>query len=150
MRLERTQDTELIKLAVTHPEVWPHVSEDGVQRSDWEPVIDERVYQLAIYDDEYCGCFILVPQSAVCWEVHTCILPGHRGEKAVEAANKCVEWMFENTECLTIVTKVPSYNKAAYRLAKSAAFTDIGVVESFWLKDGIVYGVNLLGVKKCR
>lgn len=151
MRLERTQDAELIKSVVTHDSIWPHVSEDGVPRETWEPLIHEQIYQLAIYDDEGLGgCFILTPFSSVCWEVHTCILPTHRGHKAREATKLCADWMFANTECQHIITKVPSYNRPAYKLAVDTGLRNIGMIESAWTKNGEIYDLYLLGVRKCQ
>lgn len=151
MRLERTQDAELIKSVVTHDAIWPHVSEDGVPRETWEPLFNDSVYQLVIYDDEGLGgCFILVPQSSVCWEVHTCILPAHRGWKAREATRLCAEWMFANTKCLHIITKVPSYNRPAYKLAIDSGLKNIGLIKSAWVHDGEVHDMYQLGVLKCQ
>lgn len=149
MRLERTQDAELIKSVVTHDAIWPHVSDSNVSRETWEPVIHDTVHQLAIYDDEGLGgCFILMPLSSVCWEVHTCILPTHRGWKAREATKLCAAWMFANTECLHIVTKIPSYNRPAYKLAIDSGLRNLGMIESAWMKDGEVYDLYLLGLRK--
>lgn len=151
MRLERTQDRELISEIVKHPRIWPHISEDSVSCETWEPLIHDMVYQLAIYDDEGLGgCFILTPESSICWQTHTCILPSHRGEKAIQAARMAVDWMFSQTPCETIITKVPTYNVRAYILAKNAGFYDIGIIKRCWAKNGDVYDMNLLGVTKCQ
>lgn len=151
MRLERTQDSALIRDIVTHPSIWPHVSEDGVSRETWDPLIHEHIYQLAIVDDSGVGgVFVLTPQSSVCWEVHTCILPSHRGDKARQATKLCAEWMFSNTPCLHIITKVPAYNRSAYQLARDTGLRDIGMIESAWMRNGQVEDVYLLGVKKCQ
>jgi RimJ/RimL family protein N-acetyltransferase len=151
MRLERTQDAELIKSVVTHDSIWPHVSEDCVSRETWEPLIHDMVYELAIYDDDgFGGCFILTPESSICWQVHTCILPSHRGKKAIEAAKMCISWMFENTTCESIITKVPTYNAAALRLAINAGMSELCTIGKCWLKDGKAYDMKLLGVLKCQ
>lgn len=150
MRLERTQNAELIAAIVTHPAIWPHVSE-GQSPEEWAPLLHETVYQLLIVDDDGIGgCFILVPQSSICWEVHTCILPSHRGEKARQAAKLCVDWMFDNAPCMTITTRVPAYNRPAYKLARSAGFHDIGMVKSAWVHRGSVQDVHLLEATKCQ
>lgn len=151
MRLERTQDAELIRGVVTHDSIWPHVSEDCASREAWEPIIHDMVYELAIYDDAgFGGCFILIPESSICWQVHTCILPSHRGEKARQATRLCAEWMFSNTECQHIITKVPSYNRPAYKLAIDTGLKPIGLIECAWAKNGEFFDVHLLGVKKCQ
>lgn len=151
MRLERTKDAALIRSIVTHESIWPHVSEDGVSRETWEPAIHDQIYQLAIIDEEGVGgVFILTPHSSVCWEVHTCVLPSHRGAKAREATALCAKWMFANSPCLHIITKVPAYNRQAYKLARDSGLRDIGVIESAWVKGGEACDVYLLGVLKCQ
>lgn len=150
MRLERTQDAELIKAIVTHDSIWPHVSEDGVPRETWAPLIHETIYQLLIVDgDKIVGMFILAPFTSTTWEVHTCTLPECRGDKARDATKLCAEWMFENTPCLHIITKVPAYNKPAYKLAIDTGLRNIGVIESAWMRNGEAQDLYILGVRKC-
>lgn len=149
MKLERTQNAELIRAIVTHEAIWPHVSEDGVSIDSWQPLIHDTVYQLLIVDEDGIGgCFILMPMTSACWEVHTCVLPTHRGQKARDATALCAEWMFANTPCQHIITKVPSYNKPAYKLARDTGLIDIGVIKSAWVKNGEIHDLYLLGVEK--
>lgn len=151
MTIIRVRDPALIKFIVTHDSIWPYVSEDGITKEEWEPMMHDSIYQMAIADDDGLGgVFILTPESSKCWQVHTCILPTHRGEKAIKAATECRDWMFNNTPCLTIITKVPVFNKAAKKLALNAGFKSIGMIESAWAKSGEIFDVELMGVTKCQ
>ncbi len=71
--------------------------------------------------DELLGIFILAPQSAVCWEIHTRLLPTAWGAKARAAAQGVTRWAWANVPgCRRIVTSVPAQNRLAIRFAERA------------------------------
>lgn len=149
---ERSTDWELIKSIATHRRVYPHISDDfSPKAEDWNPVQDERVWYVIVREDEeVLGMFALFPQSKICWEVHTCMLPKAYGEKGRAATKEAIKWLFEVSACLRIVTQVPHYNVIALRYAIDAGMKEYGYNPSSYMKDGVLQGITLLGISKCR
>jgi hypothetical protein len=102
--VERTRDWELVKRIVTHPKIYPYVKDDFAPPPEkWEPIQHEHVVHLLCRDDHMVvGLFVLIPENAVCWEVHTNILPIAYGEKATECGRAGIKWVFENSICKRI------------------------------------------------
>lgn len=143
MRVYPFFDSDLIKKAVTHPKVWPSVSDDYCKVDEFKPM-DDGIY-LAVEMDDYAGCFWLHPENSTTWQIHTCLLPIAWG-KSQEAANMATQWMFDNTPCRKIITFVPQGNILAFRLAKRCGFEVEGVVKKSILKSGVLVDQTLLGL----
>lgn len=150
MHFERTFDYELVKRIATHPKVYNHASDDFAPPPDeWEPIKDELIwYVLAKDGEELLGMFALIPENAICWNIHVCLLPNSWGPKAKEAGEKVIQWIFENTGCLRLVADVPEYNTLVLRLALKAGMHQFGVNEKSHKKQGILYNQIQLGVSK--
>jgi len=152
MTFERTFDYELVREIITNPAIYPHVSDDGSPPAkDFRAIESEVVWYVLVKDGkELLGCFTFVPQNAVCYEVHTCLLPVSWGERAKEAAKGVKEWMFRHSPAMRIVTVVPENNSLALHFAKSAGMETFGVNPQSFMKGGHLYDQILLGVSKCQ
>lgn len=93
------------------------------------------------------GVFMGEKRNHVSYEVHTILLPKARG-KAVELASGAMEWLFANTGCLRITTKVPAYNKLALRLSERTGMKFFGVDEKSFMKNGELFDQFLYGINK--
>lgn len=162
---ERTTDWETIKAIVTHPRIYPHVSDDGSPLAEqWEPIRDEVVWYVLVKDDavlhpskpkpdslgtpELLGLWVLVPDNSVCWKIHTCLLPVAYGDRARIAAIAMVPWIWHNTGCLRVITDVPAYNRLALRFARAAGMKEYGVNPRSYMKNKKLYDQILLGISK--
>lgn len=143
------KDLELIKSAITHPRVWGSVSDDANSSAEeFTPIISDSVIYLGMFvDGQFYGLFMLHPHNAVCWEVHTCLLPNAWGKASV-FANTCIEWVFRETDCQRLITNVPSGNALAKRLAMSAGMQVFGINQKSFLKNGILIDQTMLGISK--
>lgn len=140
--IERTYNTKLITKIITHPDIYDYVADDGSPPSeDYAPMLSDSIYYL-VCD---AGMFIYAPINAITWEVHSCVLPSWRG-KSIQFAKASIDWMFDNTECLKIITHVPSYNKRALVYAERAGMVTEGVNRMSFAKNGEIYDQTLLGV----
>lgn len=150
MTIERTFDYALVREMMTHPKVWPWITDDGSPPVEaFQPAESEMIWYLAARDgDEVLGIWMLVPQNAVCWEVHTCLLPKAFGERARRAALIAVSFVFDTTPCVRLFTNVPQYNRLALRFAKAAGMTEFGVNKGSYLKRGKLYDQIMLGISK--
>lgn len=150
MTFERTRDWQLIKSIVTHTRIYGSVTDDfSLPREKWEPLRDEGVFYLLVKElEEVLGVFILMPHNAICWDVHTCLLPKSWGERSRIATHEAIQWVFENTPCQRLITEVPEYNTLAQRLAEDSGMRPYGMNPSAYMKNGKLHGLNLLGISK--
>ena len=147
MRAERTHDMQLVREIISHPAIWPHVHDDGVTEPN--PIDHEALYWVLITDEEKpLGVFLCHAHNTACYEMHTCILPESRGDKAAKAAQLFAGWMFNNTPCKKLITHVPEYNRIAYRFAKRGGMKDEGVNRASFLRYGVLIDQYLLGITK--
>jgi RimJ/RimL family protein N-acetyltransferase len=150
MTFERTRNWTLVKSIVTHPAIYPHVSDDfAAKPEDWKATDDEGLwYVLAMDGDELLGMFLFIPQNEICWDVHTCLLPKSYGSQAEAAGRGMIRWVWENTRCLRIVTLVPEYNRLALSFAKRCGLVCYGVNPKSYMKRGTLHDSILLGISK--
>ncbi len=144
MIVERTHDIEWITKCVTHPKVWAMTADDGC--GDPGLLFPSMEPPLIWLKAGECGVFLGHPHNCCTLEVHTILPFAH--EHALEAAKKAISWTFENTEYERIITNVPSFNPAAYRLALKSGMEKIGVNKKSFKKDGVLYDQVLLGISK--
>lgn len=140
---------ELITETIRHPRIWPSVSDDSSPEPEqFKPIISDAVIYLGMFaDDEYHGLFMLHQHNAVCWEVHTCLLPSAWGKASV-FASACVEWTFNEIDCRRLITNVPENNVLAKRLAISVGMQQFGINHKSFLKNGILLDQTMLGISK--
>ena len=153
MQLERTKDFDLVKMVLTHPDIYRHLSDDGSPpREMYRPLVDDSIIYLAVYAGEpslLMGVFSFVPSNRATTEVHTSLLPHAWGTESRKACAEAIQWVWENTHFLRIITSVPDYNALALKLAKDAGLIEYGRNPKSYLKNGKLFDQILLGVSKC-
>lgn len=150
MTFERTFNWETVKAIMTHPKIWPHITDDfAVKVEVFEPITHPSAWYVLVKDgEELLGLFALYPENHICWKVHTCLLPNAWGKRAKQAAREGVQWVFNNTECLRLITDVPEYNALALRFANMGGMEPFGVNHKSYQKDGKLHDVTMLGISK--
>lgn len=150
MTFERTFNWETIKAVMTHPKIWPHITDDFSSKIElFEPIKHDAAWYVLVKEgEELLGLFFLHPENGICWKVHTCLLPTAWGYRAKQAAHEGVQWIFENTPCKRIITDVPEYNVLAYKFAKIGGMTQYGTNPKSYQKNGVLHDVFMLGVSK--
>jgi RimJ/RimL family protein N-acetyltransferase len=146
---ERSFDYDLIWAVMTwSPAIYDKISDDySPPREKFRPLEHDSLWYVICRDDrEVLGLWIFVPQNAVCWEVHTVLLPCAWGARGIEAALELPDWIWEHTTCRRIVTHVPATNRLALRFAKEAQMVEYGVNEKSYLKDGALLDQVCLGI----
>lgn len=154
--VEPTTDVDEIRAVVTHPAVWPWVVDDAApEPSAFVPPIRPGLIWLrarfrrsfaSSEGNETGAVWMFEQHNAVCWEIHTCILPAWRGALAVEATKTALAWMFANGGARKIMTHVPADNRLAYRFALRCGLTDEGVNRASFLKGGVLLDQHILGL----
>lgn len=148
MLIERTHDMELVDSIMRHPQIWPHVHDDGAE--DWQPVDHEGIFWMLITRDngEVGGVFMVHATNSYCYEMHTCLLPETWGAEAARAAQLLAGWVFRETPAEKLVTNVPAYNRAARRFAIAGGMQQEGVNRASFMKNGVMVDQIMLGITK--
>lgn len=143
-------DEALIASVMRHPRVFPHISDDSLPGPESLKVaLNESLLFLGIYEgDDFHGLFLAHPHNAVCWEVHTCLLPSAWGARANAATQSCARWLWDNTLCERIITAVPDGNTLALNLARRAGMVVYGVNPRSIQRGGKLLGLTMLGMNK--
>ena len=146
---QRTLDTDLIRSVITHPRIWPAISDDFSGKSeDFQPSTEPSTWYIAVREGEtLLGLFILTRQTGVCAELHTCLLPIAWG-RSTEIGRQLFDWVWENSVCERIVTNVPEFNRLALRASKRVGMTQFGFNERSFKKSGKLWGQILLGITR--
>jgi RimJ/RimL family protein N-acetyltransferase len=135
----------LVASILGHPAIWPHISDDGCDEPD--PQDNDALYWMLASDDlGEAGVFLLHQHNAICWEVHTCLLPRVWGRPASQAAQLLLAYAFGTVGARKVITHVPAYNRLALRFAKAAGMTQEGVNRASFLKDGALLDQIMLGI----
>lgn len=117
--VKRTYDALAVNAILNHPGVFPFISVPGIENIDAAAIIADE-HNIALMANG--GCFILIFHEPGVYEIHTNFLPEARGRNAIRAAEGSVQWMFLNTDCMSIVTQVPEANRAARWLCAKSGF----------------------------
>lgn len=151
MIITRCLDANTIKSIMTHPRVYPWISDDGSpDPDDFEPVIHEAFYYLVVEIGKPAAVFFYHQHNAITYEVHTCVLPEFYGSQAVEAAKGTLLWMIMNTSARKIITHVPENNVKAKQFAERCGLLHEGVNRASFLKHGVTYDQHVLGITRAE
>lgn len=120
LELERCYDPTAINSVLNDPSVRPHIAP-----ADVEGLMDATqtvVNPLNVWLWTPLGGFLYEWQGQGTYEVHTQFLPEGHGMVAMRLAKKSIKYMFTQTDCVEILTRVPEYNTPAKGLAKAVGF----------------------------
>lgn len=150
MIISPISDMDLIRETMTRPYIWPYIHDDTTSLDSFSPAepVDGWIQYLGVFDDEYCGFFLIARKNCITYEIHTVLEKWCRGSRAVDAAKSVVEWIFSNTPCQRLVTEIPEGNVPAERLAINAGLTQYGFNEHSFKIDNVIKSVKLYGITK--
>lgn len=104
--IRRTMDAGFLNSVVNHPEVRPWLG--GAEPIDLAPALSDP-RNVALVSDH--GGFFLEWREPGLYEVHTQFLPSGRGRHAFEAVWEAMRYMFVETDCTRLLTRVPVFNR---------------------------------------
>lgn len=141
--LKRTMDAAYLNAIANHADVRPWLGGD-------EPCLDLTA---CLSDPNNVGLvcegggFVGVKLEPGVYECHSLFLPEARGDIARSAMVEGLRYLFVQTDCIDVRTKVPHGNKAAQGAARFMGFSPQFTLERGWkLADGSLGGVDCLGL----
>lgn len=108
--VRRSFDAADINPILNDPSVFPFISFPGDETYDATPLVSDPRNVLMMGQG---GGILFVQQEPGIYEVHTNFLEGHRGRNAVRASLAAYRYVFCHTDCMTLLTRVPAFNKGA-------------------------------------
>jgi hypothetical protein len=104
--IKRVYNADFINSVLNHPSV--------IEGAEFKEIADVSAIAADLRNyilvNEHGG-FIVVKKMDGIYECHTQFLPDGRGQKAVEAVEEAMRYMFIETDCVRIITKVNVHNK---------------------------------------
>lgn len=150
MIFQRTHDMATVRWIMTEPSIYRNIVDDGCPpSSEFQPADHPSIWYVLVRDSETpLGLWMLVPHNSFCYEVHTCLLPVARGQRARLAAGEFLAWVWSNTPCERLVTSVPAFNKLALKFAKEAGMVEYGINPQSFKRHARLFDQHLLGMSR--
>jgi hypothetical protein len=104
--IKRVYNADFINSVINHPSV-----KDGAEVKDIADLseVAANLNNFILVNEH--GGFVVIKKMPGVYECHTQFLPEGRGQAAVDAVNEALNYMFLETDCIRIVTKVNVNNK---------------------------------------
>jgi len=144
------KDKDRINDIFTDISVWDSISDDGCDDDIKTKIAETFLYNPNVYilNPMPNAVFVLIPQNAITYEVHTAIKQESRGRVGFKAGRDAIKWMFENTGCQKLISWVPEFNRSALVFASMNGFDIEGTSKKSFLKNGELFDQILVGLTK--
>jgi RimJ/RimL family protein N-acetyltransferase len=134
-------DKAEITAMVNSPEIYRWLTDD---LSPEVFVCDEALY---LTNADRSGIVKIEQMNGVTAQVHIAVfrrLLGRTGEFVKDV----LEWGFNNTTFMKVITFVPAYNRLALKLAQRSGFKEEGIVTKSFLKEWVLHDQYVYGITK--
>lgn len=134
--VRRSFDASEINPILNDPSVFPFISFPGDETYDATALVSDPRNVLMMANG---GGILFCQQEPGIYEVHTNFLEGHRGRNAVKASLAAYRYMFTHSDCMTLLTRVPVFNKGADLFCRLVgARLEFERAKAWPTKDGLV------------
>jgi RimJ/RimL family protein N-acetyltransferase len=147
--LEPSRDFVLIRSILTDPRIYGHVACDSCPSPrDFHIQEDTpHLFVLLRVGGKPQGVWMFEKRGTE-YEVHTALKREAYGGVAHEGALRMAEWLWNNTDCERLTTRVPVQNRLALAFAKAAGMKEYGISEKSFLKNRIMHDQVLLALDR--
>ena len=140
--VRRSFDADEINPILNDPLVFRFAAVAGLAKFDVAPVIADTRNVLLMVDR---GGILLCWQALGVYEVHTNFLKAVRhysgpGTYVLNACRAAYRWMFTQSDCVTLLTRIPAHNRGALIFSPLAGWTKEFQRNNVWpsISDGLV------------
>jgi RimJ/RimL family protein N-acetyltransferase len=144
---ELSTDKALIRQVITDPAIYSRMGDDFAPPAEEYQPPDGPFYLIVRDGAELLGLWAFFPENAISWEIHTALLP-IAGNRVWKAAQGMLAWLWANTNCQRLWTKVPEWNRQALIYARRAGMREYGRNPDSFMKNGKVHAQILLGISR--
>ena len=131
---------------ITHPDIYPFVSDDGsVPRETY--VLHEQIFPLVVYDPEPVACSIFYPVNTCTLEIHTQTLPDAR-KRSFEYGRAMLAWIWWKTDAEKIVAAIPSDNRKTLLYTLRLGFKIEGISTKSFIRNGTLLDRTYIGIRR--
>lgn len=146
MKLTPIYDIELINQVMLDSSIVNDISDDSSLGCTLHK-LPENFEFMAIYDlGQLQGFYAIVPVNAVTAEIHTCLLPTVRGNKAIFAGQLLLNYLF--SKYAKAISWIPEINRKAVLYAVRLGFKVEGINRKSFLKNSVLIDQKLVGLTK--
>ncbi len=142
------KDIKAVERVLKDPEIYERISDDGspdIDEFDISPLLQSDLfYFLAPHPDMV---FWYSPVNHVMFELHVNVLKESR-EKALGLGLETIKYMFRETNCKKLIACIPDKFQDVLGFALKGGFEKEGLLTKAYLKDGILYDINVMGLRK--
>ena len=125
--VRRSFDASELNRIVNDPDVLASIG--TVDQVDLSEVVANPANVLLMTDG---GAMLFMRDEPGIYEVHSSFLKNCRGRHAVEAARNAAHWMFTGTDCMSIQTRVPKFNRQASMAVTAVGFSFLFERHGVW------------------
>lgn len=130
----RETDPAKFNAVLNDPGVFEMISVPGDETFDCSAVVAEPRNILLMSEG---GGILFCWQEPCIYQFHTSFLPAYHGRHALAVARAARRWMFTHTDAVSLLTKVPAFNRAASLAVRMLGFRREFVRKAAWpSKDG--------------
>lgn len=126
--LPRTMDATTLNAVANEPDIRRAMGA-GSEPLDFSAILADPI-NFAFADDR--GGFFVQHLGSSRYELHTLLTPAERGAAVLSHVADVIRFMFAETPCLDLVTRVPGNLKHADLMARRAGFREVWTLPDGW------------------
>lgn len=150
MDYHRTRNFDLVDRIYRQPGIYEVSGDDTLPEKpdDFKVNRDPGIWYVLAGGDDYdlTGIFCLMPENAICWEVHGAMMPWVSSKEKWAAGRCFMPWLWSHTPCRRLTASVPAFNrKAMFYLIHGLGMKWAGRQSKAFLKYGKLHDLVLFG-----
>ena len=145
IKIERSFDQERIKSLLINDKIWFNSIDDFSEtKENFTPFLNENLNYLIISkENKDIGFALFIPHSEIMYEIHIGFLSDVR-----ECGKLAINWVFENTDCLKIIARMPEINKIVINFSVKMGFKKEGVLTKAFKKFNKLHDLHIYSLNK--
>lgn len=147
---KRIYNKELIKSIIQMGEIWDCVAEDGQNKEDFDPDVENECWLLMNNEDAIVALYNLHGINGVTVQIHAHVVPEYRKEYSKQTGKAALDYIIENTGYYKIIAVVPTLYNNVKKFCESFGFKEEGINRLSYQKNGGIVDQWLLGLTRCE
>lgn len=152
VRVAPFRDVGLMDSTIRRDDIWKDISDDGTPDGFSMSSMVANPHNLFFgvwIGNTYCGFFGFYhkPELGGVYEMHTALHSEFRGRHALAAGWRAVDWLFTNTNCPGVITRVPDASRPMKMMMALAKWKRVAENICYAIREGkpcpgSIYAIN--------